>query len=68
MDDLKLTTKKNTSDDGLFTLETVACLGACGLAPVVVIDEKVYGAMTPEKTLDVLNGIRGQEDNNGNDE
>ncbi|HOO32367.1 MAG TPA: NADH-quinone oxidoreductase subunit NuoE [Thermotogota bacterium] len=63
---LNLTGKKTTSDDGLFTLETVACLGACGLAPVVVIDEKVYGTMTPEKTLKLLDEIRKQEADNGN--
>ena len=32
-----------TSDDGLFSLDATRCLGACGLAPVVVIDEQVYG-------------------------
>ena len=33
----------------LFTVETVACLGACGLAPVIVIDEQVYGQITPQR-------------------
>lgn len=51
-----------TTGDGLFTLETVACLGACGLAPVVVINDKVYGAMTPEKTVQVLRGIIAAEE------
>ena len=51
-----------TTGDGLFTLETVACLGACGLAPVVVINDKVYGAMTPEKTVQVLRGIIASEE------
>lgn len=37
-----------TTDDGLFSLETVSCLGACGLAPVVVINEKVYPQMTSD--------------------
>ena len=44
---LKLDGKKNTTDDMLFTVETVACLGACGLAPVMVVDEQVHGQMTP---------------------
>ena len=48
----------------LFTLETVACLGACGLAPVVVIDDKVHGLMTPEKTLTLLENIRKEESAN----
>ena len=39
---LGLSGKKKTSDDGLFTLETVACLGACGLAPVMTIDGEVH--------------------------
>lgn len=46
---LKLTQEKNTTDDMLFTLETVSCLGACGLAPAVVINEEVFGQMTPDK-------------------
>lgn len=56
--ELSLTDKKVTTDDGLFTLEIVACLGACGLAPVVVIDEQVYGNMTPEKMTNLLNEIK----------
>jgi NADH-quinone oxidoreductase subunit E len=45
----------------LFTLDTVACLGACGLAPVVVIDDKVHGLMTPESTLALLDSIKKEE-------
>ena len=45
---LKLTDGKMTSDNGLFSLETVSCLGACGLAPVVMINEKVYPQMTSD--------------------
>lgn len=67
-ENLKLTGKKNTTDDGMFTLETVACLGACGLAPVVVVDDKVYGAMTPEKALKIIDKIREQEADNENNE
>ena len=54
---LSLSEKKNTTSDMLFTLETVSCLGACGLAPAVVINEKVYGQMTPEKTAEVIEEI-----------
>ena len=42
--------KKKTSDDGLFTLETVACLGACGLAPVMTVDGEVLTADRVERT------------------
>ena len=58
--ELKLTAKKRTTDDGLFTFEIVACLGACGLAPVVVVNEDVYGAMTREKTIEVLKKYKEQ--------
>ena len=40
---------KNTTDDLLFTLEMVSCLGACGLAPVMMVNEQVYVQVTPEK-------------------
>lgn len=41
----------------MFTLEMVSCLGACGLAPVVVINEEVHSLMTPEKTIAVIDAI-----------
>ena len=47
--------KKKTSDDGLFTLETVACLGACGLAPVMTVDGEVHAKMDPERAIELLN-------------
>ncbi len=46
-----------TSKDGKFTLERVACVGSCALAPVVVIDNKVFGDMTPDKTEKLLDSI-----------
>lgn len=58
--ELSLTEGKTTTDDLLFTVETVSCLGACGLAPVLTINEKVYGSMTPESTVEVLNELRGE--------
>jgi NADH-quinone oxidoreductase subunit E len=58
---LKLEGKKNTTDDMLFTVETVACLGACGLAPVMVVDEKVHGQMTPEAGVKAIEEIIAQE-------
>ena len=57
-EDLKLTGKRKTSDDGKFTLETVACLGACGLAPVMTIDGEVHSKMTPEAAVALINEIR----------
>ena len=60
-DYLNLSGKKKTSDDGMFTLETVACLGACGLAPVMTIDGEVHAKMTPEAALALLEEIRAKE-------
>lgn len=54
---LKLTGNKETTDDGLFTLECVSCLGACGLAPVMVIDDTVHGQMTPDKVNKLIDEI-----------
>ena len=51
---LNLSNDKKTTDDGLFTVETVSCLGACGLAPVMTVNDKVYPAMTPESATDLL--------------
>ena len=52
--------KKKTSDD-LFTLETVACLGACGLAPVMTVDGEVHAKMDPERAIELLETIRKEE-------
>ncbi|MBR0210569.1 MAG: NAD(P)H-dependent oxidoreductase subunit E, partial [Firmicutes bacterium] len=60
-EELKLTGKRKTSDDGKFTLETVACLGACGLAPVMTIDGEVHSKMTPEAAVALIDGIRRKE-------
>lgn len=43
-----------TTADGLFSLDCLRCVGACGLAPVVTIGSKVYGRLTPEKVRDIL--------------
>lgn len=50
-----------TTNDGLFSLETVSCLGACGLAPVVVINEKVYPQMTSDAIKIVLDILLKEE-------
>ncbi len=43
-----------TTEDRRFSLESVRCLGACGLAPVVVVDSDTHGGMTPDKVTQVL--------------
>ena len=58
---LKLQDGKLTSDNGLFSLETVSCLGACGLAPVCMINEKVYPQMTSDAISIVLDTIMQEE-------
>jgi len=58
---LKIKDGQLTTDDGLFSLETVSCLGACGLAPVVVINEKVYPQMTSDAIKIVLDTITQEE-------
>ena len=45
-----------TTEDGVFTLDSVACLGCCSLAPVVMIDGKVYGKLTPSKIRKIVKG------------
>ena len=45
----------STSEDRRFSLEAVRCLGACGLAPVLVVDSDTHGGMTPDRVVDVLN-------------
>ncbi|MBU0496271.1 MAG: NADH-quinone oxidoreductase subunit NuoE [Chloroflexi bacterium] len=50
-----------TTPDGLFTLETVACVGACGLAPTMVVDGETHGNMTIAKTRRLLKKIRAAE-------
>ena len=57
--ELGLSKKKHTTDDMMFTVETVSCLGACGLAPAMMVNEKVYGAMNPEKVVALIEELRG---------
>ena len=57
--ELGLSRKKHTTDDMMFTVETVSCLGACGLAPTMMVNEEVHPSMTPEKALAVIEELRG---------
>lgn len=56
--DLGLSKDKITTDDMLFTIETVSCLGACGLAPVLMVNETVYPAMTPDGASELIQRLR----------
>ena len=55
---LGLSEEKKTTDDLNFTVETVSCLGACGLAPVLTVNGTVHAAMTPNKAMELLNELR----------
>ena len=50
-----------TTEDGLFTVQKVACLGCCSLAPVIMINGEAFGNLTPEKAVDILAEIRKKE-------
>lgn len=52
---------KPTTEDGLFTVEIVSCLGACGLSPVVVVNEEVHSKMTPEKAQALIADLKAKE-------
>lgn len=56
--ELGLSENKHTTDDLDFTVETVSCLGACGLAPVIMVNDDVYSAMTPEKASDLIKKLK----------
>lgn len=58
--DLGLTDGNATTDDLNFTVETVSCLGACGLAPVITVNGVVYPAMTPDKATELLKELRAK--------
>ena len=59
--ELGLGKKKHTTDDQLFTVETVSCLGACGLAPAVMVNDEVHPKMTPEKMSELIAKLREDE-------
>ena len=56
--ELGLSEEKKTTDDLNFTVETVSCLGACGLAPVLTVNDVVHAEMTPEKAVALLNTLK----------
>ena len=59
--ELGLSDDKHTTDDMMFTVETVSCLGACGLAPVMTVNDEVHPAMTPDKVTETIRKIREDE-------
>ena len=50
-----------TTDDGLFTLKNVACLGCCSLSPVMMINDETYGSLTPDKAKEILRSLKSKE-------
>ena len=58
---LGLSAQKRPTDDGLFTVETVSCLGACGLAPALTVNGQVHPAMTPEKAVALIDMLKEGE-------
>lgn len=58
---LGLKGNETTTPDMLFTVETVSCLGACGLAPAMVVNDEVFGQLTPEKARAVIDDILRRE-------
>ncbi len=60
--ELGLSSDKKTTDDLNFTVETVSCLGACGLAPVLTVNDVVHAEMTPEKAVELLNKLKEEID------
>jgi len=58
-EDLKLKEDQDTTKDMMFTLEHVNCVGACSIAPVVIVNEKVHGKVTPSSMVKSLKEYKG---------
>ncbi len=56
--ELGLSETKKTTDDFMFTVETVSCLGACSSAPAVMVNDEIYPTMTPETAVALINQIK----------
>ena len=59
--ELGLADGKCTTDDMMFTVETVSCLGACGLAPTMMVNEDGHPKMTPDKAVKLIRELRGDK-------
>jgi len=51
-----------TTKDGLFTLERTSCLGLCGVAPVIMVNDEYYGDLTPKKVKEIVESLRARGD------
>ena len=51
-----------TTEDGAFTLETASCLGVCGVAPAMMIDEELYGNLTAARVVEVIEDVRRRDE------
>ncbi len=60
---VRLIDGRATTDDGLFTVETVSCVGACAAAPVVTINGEVYGKVTPDAIVVIIDTLEKRGDN-----
>jgi len=56
---LGLSEQKKTTEDRMFTVETVSCLGACGLAPAMMVNDEVHPRMTPQAAEELIDQLRG---------
>jgi len=64
---LGLTAENRTTKDMMFTIETVSCLGICGLAPAMVVNNAVHGLLTPETAVKIIKDIQAGEAANNHD-
>ncbi len=51
-----------TTEDGAFTLETTSCLGACGVAPAMMIDDELYGNLSRERLAEIIDRVRSADE------
>ena len=56
--ELGLSESKKTTDDLLFTVETVSCLGACSSAPAITLNDEIYPTMTPESAVALVKSLK----------
>lgn len=55
-------TDGDTTADGMFSLKNVACLGCCSLSPVMMINGETYGSLTPQKAVEIIDGLYSKEE------
>ena len=56
--EFNLTAEEKTTEDKFLTLETVACIGACAMAPAVIVDGRVYGHLNPDEMMKIVDRIK----------